>query len=196
MQWVEGMVEVVDGWDSETCPGQLPEGYQMAFIYAGGSSAAHAWTDEEIDRVKHLPLLPIWVPTPGTDSPVEAAQEFIAWLKDHKVPAIVPTSGQHQHVMWDMETGKEPDAKWLREAADEMQAASFWNLVYGSTSTLFGQPERDGYMVANPTNEPHLFLRPGVRATQWGFNQPSGESKIDTWLLAKDLLGCCWHHQG
>jgi len=183
--WTPGYVEVEHGFDAEFCPDPVPSGYQWCMVYAGGSSAAHPWDSAELARVAHLPRLPVWVPTPGTDNPVTAAAELMAWLRGHKVPAGT-------HVMWDMETGQEPDPQWLGKAADAVRKAGWLNLIYGSVSSIFGQPRRDGYVVANPTGQPHMYAAANVRATQYSFNVTEPGGQIDQDLMAVDLVRQLW----
>lgn len=190
--WLSGYVEVLQGFDAAHCPNPIPGGYRWAMVYAGGSSATHAWTQAELDRVKHLPRLPVWVPTPGDEDPVSVADEFLAWLAGHKVPPISAAPHRPVHVMWDMETGQEPDAAWLNRAADRMAAHGYWNLVYGSISTLFAQPVRAGYIVANPTGQPHMYAHPGARGTQWADNVKIPGGLIDQDVLDRDTVGQLW----
>jgi len=143
-----------------------------------------------------MPRLPAWVPTPGHESPLTVADQFLAWLHDHGVPSQDSPGGRPVHVMWDMETGKEPDAHWLNQAADRLASHGYWNIVYGSTSTLFGQPARDGYMVANPTGKPHMYLHPAVRITQYAFDVKTPGGLIDESLIAVDLLHQLWMPAG
>lgn len=188
--WLPGVVPTELMWDSAACPATPPAGHAACMAYFGGSSATRAWTTDELDHVKALKLriLPVWVPTPGSDNPRAAAEGLIQRLHDESVPAGV-------HVMWDMETGKEPDAAWLNRAADTVAAAGWLNLVYGSTSTLFGQPPRDGYVVADwaVPRQPHLYGRAHVRATQFAndVSLPDGH-KIDQSVITHDLLAELW----
>lgn len=190
--WTQGYVEVLPVFDAEHCPDPLPADFRACLVYAGGSSAAHAWDQAELDRVAHLPRLPVWVPTPGHDAPLAAADQFLAWLAAHNVPSTGQNGGQPVHVMWDMETGQEPDAHWLNRAADRLAEHGYWNLVYGSTSTLFGQPARDGYIVANPTGAPHMFAHPQVKGTQYAFNVKTAGGAIDESLFTVELVHQLW----
>lgn len=190
--WTPAFVEVVSAFDAAYCPDPVPPGYGACLVYAGGSSATHAWDDAELARVAHLPRLPTWVPTPGHEGPLAAAEALLAWLAAHKVPPVDPRTGQHTHVLWDMETGKEPDAPWLNAAADRVAKDGYWNLVYGSLSTLFGQPSRDGYCVANPTGQPHMFMRPHVKMTQYAFDVAVPGGTIDQSLITAELARQLW----
>ncbi len=195
--WLRGYVEVSKAFDAENCPNPVPAGFDACMVYAGGSSAAHAWSEQELALVAHMPRLPVWVPTPGSDNPATAAADFAAWLKAHNVPAI-NRKGEHLRVMWDMETGKEPDPQWLNQAADHLlKLAGVRNLVYGSVSTLFGQPQRAGYVVANfpqppAVGQPHLYQRPGVVATQYSAGVPVSGGVIDEDVFTTQLVQQLW----
>jgi len=182
--WTPGYVDAREGWDAEFCPGPLPSG-GWCMVYAGGSSASRAWDEAELARVAHVPRLPVWVPTPGSDDPAAAAAEFGGWLRGYKVPAGA-------HVMWDMETGKEPDPKWCAAAADAIRKEGWLNLVYGSVSVVFGQPARDGYVVANPTGQLHMYGAANVRATQYAFNVAVAGGHVDLDVMAADLVRQLW----
>ncbi len=195
--WLRGYVQVIKAFDAENCPNPVPAGFGACMVYAGGSSAAHAWTEQELALVAHLPRLPVWVPTPGVDDPLQAAAGFAAWLKAHQVPAL-NRAGEHTRVMWDLETGREPDPQWLNRAADHLgQLAGVWNLVYGSVSTLFGQPQRAGYVVADFPQPPaagqlHLYQRPGVVATQYSAEVPVPGGVIDEDVFTAELARQIW----
>lgn len=190
--WLEGYVEAQLGFDAAHCPNPVPPGYRWCMVYAGGSSATHAWDDQELQLVAHLPRLPVWVPTPGSDNPHTAAEQLIDWLAAHGVPAATQPTDPRVHVMWDMETGKEPDPTWANLAADDLDQAGYSNLVYGSKATLFGQPRRDGYVVADPTGVAHLYPRPGVRATQYAFDVQTPGGTIDQDAMERDLVSGLW----
>lgn len=186
--WLVGMVNTSGMFDAEHCPDPIPTGYAAAMVYAGGSSAAHAWDAAERQRVRHLHNLPVWVPTPALDDPVADAQEFLAWLSSEGYPPIVDATGEHQAVMWDMETAGQADARWLNRACDEMAKAGYWNWPYGSAGTLFGLPARDGYVVAHFTGAPHMFLHPDARATQYAAEVATPGGPIDQSAIVNDAL--------
>lgn len=192
--WLEGFVEVQTGFDAEHCPVPVPAGFAWCMVYAGGSSAAHAWSPAELAAVAHLPRLPVWVPTPGSETPLAAAAGFREWLAAHGVPTPV-------HVMWDMEAGRQAgdDPHWLNQAADDLAQHGALNLVYGATGTLFDvtrpMPRRDGYVVADPTGVPHLYPRAGVRATQFAFDVRERGGLIDETAMERDLVRGLWQPQ-
>lgn len=184
---------LVPGFDAAFCPDPVPLGYQWCEVYAGGSSATrqNGWTDAELARVAHLPRLVVWVPTPGFDNPRQSALGFLNWLWAHGVPDT-NAEGEHTRVMWDLETGREPDAGWLNTAANVLSAHGDWNVLYGSTSWLFGYPVRSGYCVADPTGFPHMYPHPGVVLTQWNWGKRVPGGVIDEDLATADLVSKMW----
>jgi len=178
-------VECLPCFDTARLDFPVPAGYQCCLVYMGGSSATHAWDREELAKVAHLRRLPVWVPTPGQDHPGDVALQVVAWLRRNKVPP-------GRHVLWDMETGKEPDPAWLNMAAGRVAKAGFRNLTYGSMSVVFGNPQRDGYFVANPTGHPHMVSRIGVKGTQYAFDIAVPGGTIDQSLISTDLAHELW----
>lgn len=191
--WMPGYVEVLPGFDGAFCPDPVPAGFKWCMVYAGGTSAERktGWDPAELARVAHLPRLVVWVPTPGSDDPVQVVANLVHWLDEQKVPKV-NVHGFPFHVMWDMETGKEPDPEWLDVAANHFHAQGGRSVVYGSISTLFGQPPRDGYVVANPTNTSHMYSAVNVKATQYQFNVSVPGGKIDKSNMAVELYRQLW----
>jgi hypothetical protein len=191
--WVPGRVHCVQSFDAAHCPNPAPKGYEGALVYAGGSSATHAWTGAEIARARKVVtwLLPVWVPTPGTDDPVKAGQQFVAWLTAHKVRTS-QQAGHPVHLMWDLETGKEPDAAWADQACRVTANAGWYNLIYGSLNVIFRQPVRHGYFVANPTGQPHMYDHQDVKATQYALNVKLAGGVIDQSLVSVELANQMW----
>lgn len=185
--WTPGSVPCGQMFDAEHCPNPIPPGYSSCLVYAGGSSAAHAWLDREIARAAAagLALLPVWVPTPGLDQPAAAAAGFVSWLTAHKVPHGAP-------ILWDIERGNVTDPAWYKAAADITAKAGYLNLCYGSLNVVFDHAARSGYFVADPTGTPHLVSHDHVKATQWRFNVPTPGGPIDQSLIARYLEAQLW----
>lgn len=191
--WVPGEVDTITMYDAAFLPLPVPTGADAWMVYAGGSSATRrdGWRPGELTAVEHLPRLPVWVPTPGLDNPRQAGLAFVAWLTQHNVPAT-NKAGEHTLVMWDLETGREPYPRWVNTACDVLKAHGYYNLIYGSISTLFGQPARSGYFVADPTGQPHLYAHEQVVGTQyqWGVKVPGGV--VDKSLFVRSLADQLW----
>lgn len=180
------------GFDGAFCPDPVPAdigGVPVGWceFYMGGSSAFRpdGWDDAEMERVEHLPKLPVWVPTPGRENPRQSALGCVDALRRYGVPAH---AAPYRAVLWDLETGTEPDAPWLATARAYLLAAGYDSLVYGSASWIFGYPPYSGYLVADPTGRPHMYVHPGVAGTQyeWGVNVTGGQVDLD--LLDDALL--------
>lgn len=132
-----------------------PPGTQGCLVYVGGDTP-HPWTDQDIANQHVLYLLPTWVRSNLGGSPQADGQGMIAWLRAHKAPAGIST-------VLDLETQVNPG--YVIQYGAEMHAAGFRVLVYGSKSTLFGNPRLDGYFVADYTDTPHVMA--GTVVTQF-----------------------------
>ena len=149
---------LANGFDAAFCPDPAPdqdEGYQWCEVYLGGSSATRraGWDPTELARVADLAQLPVWVPTPGVDNPRQAALSCLAALRAHGVPAHATP---WRAVLWDLETGTEPDPAWFMVAHGVMVAAGYGTISYGSTSWVFGEPNYMGMIVARYDGDPTL----------------------------------------
>ncbi len=192
MGWVEAEVDTAPVWDASHCPNPLPDGYAACMGYLGGSSAAHEWTNEEWDAVRHMPRLPVWVPTPGVDNPRQSALACVRRLAELGVPRADQQGGRHVTVLWDLETGTEPDPGWANHAADVLLAHGYFNLIYGSTAWIFGNPSRAGYVVADPTGSAHMYLHPDVSGTQYAWGIQTAGGAIDASLFTLDAIAKFW----
>lgn len=193
------MTGLAYGWDAEFCPDPPPEdigGLEISYggFYLGGSSAARVWTADERRRLAETALkcMPIWVPTPGFDNPRQVALQAAAALHAVSVP---DHAKPWRVLMWDLETGVEPDPSWLQIAADTLASRGYGSLVYGSPvgSGLFSYPVRSGYIVASWDGRPSLYPAPGAVGKQYqaGVRVPGGVVDLDvveTSVLAH--LGC------
>lgn len=189
-------------WDSAYCPPVIPAGFDGCMVYAGGSSYSgvasgirpDGWTAEDLSRLPEgYAKLVVWVPTPGRDNPRQAARMFLDWLQRHRVPTARENEGRHIRLLWDLETGVEPDPHFLNVSAGYMLSAGYFNLSYGSDSWAFGQPQRAGYIVAEPTGEPHMNQHPGVIGDQYAWNVAvPGGGRIDITMVDRGLLNVLW----
>jgi hypothetical protein len=175
------------GWDASSCPSPPPTeigGKRMSYggFYLGGSSAFRVWTDQERRHLaaSGLKCMPIWVPTPGSENPRQVALAAVSamgavGIPHHATPWRV--------LMWDFETGVEPDPPWLNIAADTMASRGYGSLVYGSPggSGLFSYAARSGYMVADYDGVAALYPHPNVVGKQYQANVtvPGGEVDLD-----------------
>lgn len=140
--------------------------------YFGGPNAAHVWAKEtEWGRFPKNKKLPIWVG--GTDGYGEAGQaiESLYWLG---VPNGV-------YVALDMET--RVDRLYVENFVGCMQYAGFKVFVYGSASTVFGNPAGNGYWVADYAGV-GPFMHTGARLTQYASGSLWDSSTVKPWTAA------------
>lgn len=185
----EGVLQV---WDAAHCPDPIPDGFAACLVYVGGTSAAHVWDDAELARVAHLPRLPVWVPTPGHDNPRQVAIEAAHRLAHLGVPDHPDACGNRPALLWDMETGKEPDPSWYDHAANALWHRGYANLGYASPNVARALPIRSGIVVARPDTQPVIGPLRGELGTQysWGFRTPGGT--IDRSVFRESALGRFW----
>jgi hypothetical protein len=131
----------------------------IACGYMGGLLATHAWTPQEWEAQTARWRLPIFVPNTALPAR-QQAKACIQALRDLGVPPGNAYS-------LDLEAAIAPD--WVRLFADTTHAAGWRCMVYGSPGTLFANPPRTGYWVANPTGSPHMYEHPLVRGTQYAW---------------------------
>jgi hypothetical protein len=184
---------LVPGWDAAFCPDPLPPGH-WAEVYIGGSSAfrRNGWDDTEVSLVAHLPKLPVWVPTPGHENPRQSALACVSALQRYKVPHHATP---WRTVLWDLETGVEPDPAWFAVARTTMEAHGYGTMSYGSTAWVFGEPNYTGMIVADWDGDPRLdSLRTAhpqalIVGKQYraGVREPGGTVDLDS--LDESVMG-------
>ena len=148
---------------------------------------AHPWSRSDWQMFVHNRKLPIFVQS----HPVTAMAETDAFavlraLYELGVPHSVRTA-------LDLETAV--DAEYVRRYGQVMHWGGYHVWVYGSASTLFGNPPLDGYWVADYAGiGPFMYSHPDVRATQYSDNLPGGRydsSTIHPWVY--DDMHHWWH---
>src|SRR5260370_10121834 len=138
------------GWDAAFCPDPLPgAGFQFAGAYLGGSSALRVWPDDELARVAHMLVLPIWVPTPFLDNPRQTAIQAAHRLAQVGVPHH---ARPFRAMMLDLETITNP--AWVNAFAGRLASLGFDTIPYGSSGDIFLNPRRPPYPVPDPTGHP------------------------------------------
>jgi hypothetical protein len=141
--------------------------------YFGGPNAFNIWRTTDWGLFRQNPKLPIWVC--GYDGEKEASQA-IQMLK--VLGAFNCLIGA------DMES--RVDESYLLAFGTGLQGAGYKVLPYGSKSTVFRNPQLNGYWVADWTGTSHIAINPqtgdslGVRGTQWTHDIPPGYD-ISTW---------------
>lgn len=164
----------LDGRDA-AFPANLHGWAGTVFGYYGGPLAFNVW-DQSAWRAFGSFKVPIWV---GGYGGTPEGEQAVAALHSLEVPAGCET-------MLDMET--RVDRTYVANFGKALQAAGYRVLVYGSTSTVFKNPQLNGYAVADPTGVPHMYPHPGVRMTQYAFGQLFDQDVIKHWIAADGHL--------
>lgn len=138
-------------------PGGLSvTGFDIACFYGPGRTP-HVWNDGQISAQParfRLPICVLYADRPGRQQGVA----FQAWLDSVKCPL-------HVTIAADLETLVIPQV--LDDFADVIHSGGRFTMPYGSPGSLFRNPPRAGYWVANPTGTPHMYEHPHTRGTQW-----------------------------
>jgi Rv2525c-like, glycoside hydrolase-like domain len=138
--------------------------------YYGGPNAFHVWSRADWQRFAANRKLPIWVA--GQDGAGEASQA-VRRLHRLGVPQGVFTAV-------DMET--RVDKTYLAAFGEVLQRAGYKVWVYGSASTVFGNPSLNGYWVADYAGiGPFMYDHLHVRATQYTPGQEFDSSTVKHW---------------
>jgi hypothetical protein len=160
-------------WDASTPPAAPPPGFSAAAGYLGGDTP-HVWTRAEWRRVGSLAKLPIWVrsdPGGGVEGVADAGNAL------HQLYAIDARPGCT--VALDLETAAA--VPYVTAFHSVMGFFGYRVWVYGSRSTVFANPECDGYWVADYTGEPHYPAHPAVRACQYQAGPAVDRSVVRWW---------------
>lgn len=163
----------------------ITPGFEIAAGYYGGPGAFHVWAAKDWDRFPGY-RLPIWVPSPGNKSGLKDGAEAVAALQQLKVPA-------GSFTVVDMEAMR--DRTYVEHFAETLHAGGGYRLwVYGSRSTVFGNPPCNGYWVADygisTAQGIRLLETPHVRAWQHLANIAPG---YDASLVKQWTEGGMWH---
>lgn len=147
------------GTKFDAAAGYLSSGYQF-----------HAWTAADWNTVPG-PKLPIWV------GGFQGKQEAEACL--NQLTTLKVTSGATVALDLEMRV----DKTYVAAFGAIMQHYGFKVWVYGSASTVFNNPQLNGYWVADYTFTPFMHSHPGVRATQWTDGAKYDQSLVKEWEL-------------
>lgn len=138
--------------------------------YIGGR-AEHVWTSSDWNRFRGVKRLPIWVNT-GESGTIQGLACLRALYELH-----IPVGSR---VVIDMET--EVNSLIIRSFYSVLHYFGYEVWVYGSASTVFGNPACDGYWVADWTGKPHMYTGPMVRATQYVDGNLWDQSVLKEWV--------------
>ena len=160
-------------WDASTPPATLPPGFDAAAGYLGGDTP-HVWTAAEWRRVGKLAKLPIWVrsdPGGAEQGSAEAGNVL------HRLYLLGARPGCT--VALDLETAVA--APYVKAFHSVLSFFGYHVWVYGSRTTVFGNPPCDGYWVADYTGTPHFPAGNAVRACQWQSGPDVDRSVVRWW---------------
>src|SRR5579859_5546389 len=110
-----------------------PAGFDGTAFYIGGATP-HVWTASEISAYSYNLRIPIWVPwwfRTGEWNAIKDASDCLTALDNLGMPP--------GHVFQiDMETKIEPN--YINDFGDEMKSHGYYPIPYGSSSTIFSNP--------------------------------------------------------
>lgn len=147
----------MSGYDAAYPPAHPPnDAVVMGYI---GGNTPHVWSLAEWNGQPARYRIPIWTRSnPGSANPATDAANALAKLRQLGAPPGCL-------VVLDYETAV--NAGYLRAFDAAMLAGGHPVCVYGSASTLFGNPKPSGgYFAAQWTGSPHMY--PGAVITQYG----------------------------
>lgn len=146
--------------------------------YYGGPAAYNVWSPGDWKQFQGNRKLPIWVA--GLDGEGEGKSAIHA-LRALGVPPGVYT-------VIDMEN--RVDKSYVMNFGNTVQAAGYKVWVYGSASSVFSNPNLNGYWVADYAGKgAFMYGHPQVRATQYATGQQYDSSTVRDWTY---LFGKWW----
>jgi hypothetical protein len=164
----------IDGRDA-AFPANLHNWPGLVFGYYGGPLAFNVWAQSAWAAFGSYKV-PIWVGGyAGAPEGIQAA----AQLRQLGVP-------QGCETILDME--QRVDRTYVTHFGQELHDAGYRVLVYGSTSTVFKNPQLNGYAVADPTGVAHMYPHKAVRMTQYAFGETFDSDVIKHWIASDGFL--------
>ena len=168
-------------WDASTPPAVPPAGFDAAAGYIGGDTP-HVWTLAEWQRLDRLPKLPIWVQS-GPEADHAIAEAGAAMRQLYRIGAHPGCT-----VALDLETSDTPASHgYINAFHSVMTFFGYYVWVYGSRSTVLGNPPCDGYWVADYTGSPHFPAGNAVRACQYVAGPELDRSVVRYWQWRRRL---------
>jgi hypothetical protein len=155
----------------------IPSGATLVAGYISTVNTYHTWSPTDWDRFYPARKLPIWIAPNGAKSGVRDGWACLEALEQHGVPA-----NKGIFVALDMET--QVDGSYCNWFYHVLRWAGFKVWVYGSASTVFGNPQLNGYWVADYTGTPFMYRHAGVRATQYASNNDFDSSLVKNWTVS------------
>lgn len=143
--------------------------------YYGGPNAFHIWAPPDWQQLPGYKL-PIWVGGNDGDKEGKTALNVLHNLK------VTPGS----YTALDMET--RVDKTYVRAFAD-IVTQEYRVMVYGSASSVFGNPDYNGYWVADYAGiGPFMYDHPDTRMTQYASGRKFDSSLVKKWIVDDGLL--------
>lgn len=170
-------------FDASTPPGVPYPGAAAVMGYIGGNTP-HVWTRDEWRRFAALVQFPIWVGVFEAD-PVGHARQAVSaaralgWSPN-------PPSGNRRGIIIDYET--EVNQAWIDSFAAVVWAAGYETFVYGSESTITGNPPKEGRWIALYNGLANLPDIPYAVAHQYAANIPFDGTAVDLSVVSADML--------
>lgn len=160
-------------FDASVPPTSAPGGYRAVAGYIGGDTP-HVWTEAEWKRFGRLHKLPIWVRSDPADvDPETDAFGALQRLYQLRVPRGIT-------VVIDLETAV--NVSYVRRFHSVLRWAGFYVWVYGSASTVFGNPVAEGYWVSDYAGKgPFMYPHRYVKATQYDNGPHYDSSLVKRW---------------
>lgn len=157
--------------DASTPPSSRPEGAEIVAGYIGGDTP-HVWTEHEwhaFGRVKKLPVFVRSGPGNGTSDAFAALQQM------YRLGVPKGTT-----VAYDLET--QVQGAMVTGFRNALRWAGYRVWIYGSASSVFGNPPCDGYWVADYTGQAFMYPHSKVVATQYEANHNGWDwSEVKDW---------------
>ena len=161
------------GFDTSDPGPAVISGYEVAGGYLGGDTP-HVWTGKQWADQPARWRAPFWVYDEGRDVAAQAADAVAAMV------ALGAPEGSA--IILDMEALTQDVA--VNMFADYVHEHHYCTMIYGSKSSLFGNPPRTGYVVADYTGTAHLYEHPHTMGTQYATVRADGglpSLDLDVW---------------
>lgn len=164
------MSDLVNGADAAFAA-NIPPNMQVAFGYYGGPRAYRVWTANDWKRFPGKKV-PIWVGGYGGDT---EGHDAVKALRTLRVPDGCITA-------LDMET--RIDRTYVDAFDAVLHAAGYKVWVYGSSSTVFNNPQCNGYWIAHYDGIRSLPPGQAIRAKQYAEMGDWDANVVRDWTLA------------
>lgn len=169
--------------DEAFAQGKLPPGYSAMAGYLVAPAAYHPWTPANWAAFGKIRKLPIWV-SARADPAVRGTGNSEAFACLEQLYKLGVPKGSP--VALDMETAVSPS--YVTSFYNALKWAGYLTWVYGSASTVFGNPKANGYWVADYLGiGPFMYNHAGVRATQYASGSQYDSSTVKMWAFLRDL---------